>query len=143
VTERGRLTDGTEEDFLGSLLASLPVATPVEVESTLRGLLLPSPGDGVRLVIANQVFEFGQQDIVSARSYDGAEAPVGTVELTLRRGATVRGVYPARPFRELLRGRRPFAFSTRGGTAALSTCSARYDELERDYLTRRGLLPAP
>jgi hypothetical protein len=143
VTEGGSLDGVTEEDSLASLLTRLPAASPVEVESRLTGLLLPSPGDGVRLVIADLVFEFGQQDIVSARSCEGGDVLVGTVELTLRRGAAVRGVYPARPFRELLRGRRPFAFSTRDGTAAWSTFSARYDELERGYLTRRGLLTAP
>lgn len=143
MTEGGSLNGGTDEDPLASLLTRLPVASPVEVESRLKGSLLPGPGDGVRLVIADQVFEFGQQDIVSARSLEGDDFLVGTVELTLRKGATVRGVYPARPFRELLRGRRPFAFSTRDGTAARSTFSARYDELERDYLTRRGLRTAP
>jgi hypothetical protein len=143
VTEGGSLDGGAEEDPLASFLTRLPVASPVEVESRLTGLLLPSPGDGVRLVIADLVFEFGQQDIVAARSCEGDDVLVGTVELTLRRGAAVRGVYPARPFRELLRGRRPFAFSTRDGTAARLTSSARYDELERGYLTRRGLLSAP
>ena len=143
MTERGSLGGGAEEDSLASLLTRLPLASPVKVELRLTGLLLPSPGDGVRLVIADLVFEFGQQDIVAARSCGGDDVLVGTVELTLRRGAEVRGVYPARPYRELLRGRRPFAFSTRDGTATRSTSSARYDELERGYLTRRGLLTAP
>jgi hypothetical protein len=143
VTEGGSLDGGAEEDPLASFLTRLPMTRPVEVKSQLTGLLLPSPADGVRLAIADLVFEFGQQDIVAARSCEGDDVLVGTIELTLRRGATVRAVYPAGPFRELLRGRRPFAFSTRHGTAAQSTSSARYDELERGYLTRRGLLTAP
>jgi hypothetical protein len=143
VTKGGRLDGGAEEDPVSSLLTRLLVASPVEIESRLTGLLLPSPGDGVRLVTAGLVFEFGQQDIIAARSCEGDDVLVGTVELTLRRGAAVRGVYPARPFRELLRGRRPFAFSTRNGTDARSASSARYDELERSYLSRRGLLGAP
>jgi hypothetical protein len=143
VTQGGNLNGDTQEAPLAALLARVPVACPEEVEPRLIGLLLPGPGDGVRLVIADQVLEFGREDIVSARLYEGDDALVGTVELSLRRGAKVRGGYPAAPFRELLRGRRPFAFSTRDGTAARSKFSARYDELERDYLTKRGLLTAP
>ena len=143
MTKGDSLDGGAEEHPLASFLTRLPIASPVEIESKLPGLLLLGPGDGVRLVTADLVFEFGQQDIVAARSCEGDDVLVGTVELTLRRGAAVRGIYPARPFRELLRGRRPFAFSTRHGTAARSTSSARYDELERGYLARRGLLTVP
>jgi hypothetical protein len=143
VTQGGSLDGGTEEDSLASFLNRLPMTSPVEVEPRLTGLLLPGPGDGVRLAVADLVFELGRQDIVAARSCEGDNALAGTVELTLRRGAAVRGVYPARPFRELLRGRRPFALSTRDGTAARATSSARYDELERSYLISRGLLAAP
>jgi hypothetical protein len=140
VTDGRRLDGRFEEDPLASLLSRLPVASPVEVESSLTGLMLPGPGDGVRLVIGEVVLEFGQQDIVAACLCEDDDVLVGTVAVTLRRGAAVRSIYPASPFRELLRGRRPFAFSTRDGTAAHLTSSARYDELERSYLTRRGLL---
>jgi hypothetical protein len=143
VTGGECLNQETEVDVLTSLLARLPVASPSEVEPTLTGLLLPSSRDRVRLAIGDQVLELSQQDIVSARLCEGDDILVGTVELTLLVGAKVLGVYPARPFRELLRGRRPFAFSARDEAAARSRSSARYDELEHDYLTRRGLLSDP
>ncbi len=143
MTDGERLNRENEVDVLSSLLVRLPVTSPSEVEPSLTGLLLPSSRGRVRLVIGDQVLEFSQQDIVSARLCEGDDILVGTVELTLLEGARVLGVYPARPFREFLRGRRPFAFSARDETAARSTSSARYDELEHDYLTRRGLLPDP
>lgn len=135
----GSANGGSEEDPLASLLVRLPVLSRAEVESTLTGLLIVSPGDIVRLVVADRIFEFTRADIVSARSLEGDDVVVGTVELVLREGSTVRGIYPARPFRELLRGRRPFALSSRVGPAPRSTSSDRYDELARNYLTMRGL----
>jgi hypothetical protein len=128
---------------LHSLLARLPSASVVDAESRLKGLLLPGPAASVRLAVRDLIFEINSFDILGVRPCSGDDVLVGTVELSLTEKAIIRRVYPARPFREFLRGRRPFAFSTRDGSAVQSVSSARYNEREREYLLRRGLFAAP
>jgi hypothetical protein len=81
---------------------------------------------------------------VSVRLCSDDELLEGTVELTLRQDSPLHRVYPSQPFREILRGRRPFALSTRGTRRIPPSSGALYGKLEREYLIRRGLIsPTP
>lgn len=139
MTDAARFDSQNDVDVLTSLLARLPVAVPDQIEPIITGLLLPTSHDRVRIAVADRALEFSQEAVVSVRLLEDDTVVAGTVELTLIEGATLLAVHPADAFRELLRGRRPFAFSARDRTPATSTSSARYRELEQNYLERRGL----
>jgi hypothetical protein len=128
------------DEVLSEVLSRLELVTISAPALRLTGLLLPAPAARVRLAVGEQVFEFEVGDIASVSPRDDDRSPTGAVVLDLRSGARLYGVYPASSYRELLRGRRPFALSVRPDQSVPTT--GRFAAMERDYLERRGLISA-
>jgi hypothetical protein len=127
---------------LGELLSRLEPAAPGGPPLRLTGLPVPAPAGRVRIAAGDQVFEFDSAQVVAVVLADSDCGPTGSIEIELRPGAPLRGVCPMSPYRDLLRGRRPFALASRPDQPTVSS-GERYYVAEQSYLARRGLAANP